>query len=151
MTATGRTSSGPKSGFTLVELCISMTIICLMAVLAVPIFRTAVEQARADMAAANLKSVWSAQRVYWLDHRCFAGSLADLRALDLIDPAVADSVSLPKAPYIYTISTADASTFTAGALRNASGVWSGQVRINQDGQITGTVINQHGDVIVPTP
>jgi prepilin-type N-terminal cleavage/methylation domain-containing protein len=140
-----------RGGFTLVELCITMTILCLMVVMAVPIFRTAIEQARADVAAANLKVIWSAERAYWLDNHRFAGSLADLRALDLVDPAVADSASNPKSVYIYRISCADDSAFVAGALRNAAGVWVGEVQINQDGRISGTILNPHGDVVTPTP
>ena len=156
MTTAGQTRLRPPrprgtAAFTLVELCITMTIICLMVVLAVPIFRTAIEQARADVAAANLKTIWSAQRVYWLDNRCFTSNLSDLKALNLIDPAIADSAGNPTAVYIYRISSADSSTFMAGALRNASGVWSGQVQIDQDGKISGTIINLHGDIVTPTP
>ncbi len=37
----------------------------------------------------------------------------------------------------------------AGAMRNASGVWSGQVQIDQDGKISGTIISLRGDAVVP--
>jgi len=137
-------------GFTLVELCIAMVIICIMATLAVPIFRRSIEQARADVASANLRTLWSAQRVYWLENRHFASSLSDLRALDLIDVAVADSASNPNAVYVYRISSADASTFTAGALRNASSVWAGEIQIGQQGTLSGTIVSTHGDVVTPT-
>jgi prepilin-type N-terminal cleavage/methylation domain-containing protein len=140
-----------RRGFTLIELCVAMTIICLMVVLAMPTFRRAVEQARADVASANLKTIWSAQRVYWLDHHRFAGSLSDLRALDLIDGPIADSAGNNKSVYVYTISSATASTFLAGALRNASGVWSGQIQLNQEGALSGTIISNKGDVVTPTP
>jgi prepilin-type N-terminal cleavage/methylation domain-containing protein len=137
-------------GFTLVELCIAMVIICLMVTLAVPTFRRSVEQARADVASANLRTIWSAQRVYWLENRRFASSLSDLRALDLVDVAIADSANNPKAVYIYRISSADASTFTAGALRNASGVWAGQIQIDQQGTLSGIIVGTRGDVVTPT-
>ena len=140
-----------RGGFTLVELTIAMVIICLMVVLAVPTFRRAIEQARADVAAANLKTIWSAQRVYWLDNRRFASQLSDLRSQDLIDGPIADSVGDPKAVYVYRISSADSSVFVAGALRNASGVWSGQVQIDQEGKLTGTIISRQGDVVIPAP
>jgi prepilin-type N-terminal cleavage/methylation domain-containing protein len=144
-----RTGRG-RRGFTLVELTIVMIIIGLMAVLAVPTFRCAVEQARADLASANLKTIWAAQRIYWLDNHRFASQLSDLRSLDLIDGPIADSAGNPKALYVYRISSADTSTFIAGALRNASGVWTGQVQINQEGRLTGTIISHQGDVVVPT-
>jgi prepilin-type N-terminal cleavage/methylation domain-containing protein len=137
-------------GFTLVELCIAMVIICLMVTLAVPTFRRSIEQARADVASANLRTIWSAQRVYWLENRRFASSLSDLRALDLVDVAIADSANNPTAVYVYRISSADASTFTAGALRSASRVWAGQVQIDQQGTLSGTIVSTHGDVVTPT-
>jgi prepilin-type N-terminal cleavage/methylation domain-containing protein len=139
---------GRAAGFTLVELCITMTILCLMVVLAVPVFRSAIEQARADVATANLKTIWAAQRVYWLDNHRFASRLSDLRSLDLIDGPIADSASNGKAVYVYRISNADTSSFIVGALRNASGVWSGEIQINQEGRITGTVVNSRGGVII---
>jgi len=137
-------------GFTLVELCIAMVIICLMVTLAVPTFRRSIEQARADVASANLRTIWSAQRVYWLENRRFASSLSDLRALDLVDVAIADSPNNPKAVYVYRISSADASTFAAGALRSASRVWAGQIQIDQQGTLSGTIVSTHGDVVTPT-
>jgi prepilin-type N-terminal cleavage/methylation domain-containing protein len=139
-----------SAGFTLVELCIAMTIICLMVVLAVPMFRSAIEQARADVASVNLKTIWSAERVYWLDNHRYATRLSDLRSLDLVDGPIADSASNGKALYVYRISSADASGFVAGALRSASGVWVGEIQINQDGHVTGTIVNGHsGDVVTP--
>jgi type II secretory pathway pseudopilin PulG len=149
--AHGRGRRRRRSGaFTLVELCIAMVIICLMVTLAVPTFRLAVEQARADVASANLKTLWSAQRIYWLENRRFTSTLADLSALDLLDASIANSASNPKAVYIYRISSASDSTFTAGALRNAGGVWAGEIQVDQDANITGTVVSSHGDVVTPT-
>jgi prepilin-type N-terminal cleavage/methylation domain-containing protein len=145
-----KTRRREPGGFTLVELCIAMVIICLMVTLAVPTFRRSIEQARADVASANLRTLWSAQRIYWLENRRFASSLSDLRALDLVDVAIADSASNPAAVYVYSISGADASTFTAGALRNASGVWAGQIQINQQGTLSGVIVSTRGDVVTPT-
>lgn len=138
------------AGFTIVELCIAMVILCMMATLAVPIFRKSIEQARADVASANLKILWSAQRIYWLENRCYASRLVDLRSMDLIDAAMADSPGNPQAVYVYAISSANASGFTAGAVRNASGVWAGQLQINQEGTIGGTIISRSGEVVNPT-
>ena len=145
-----KTRRREPGGFTLVELCIAMVIICLMVTLAVPTFRRSIEQARADVASANLRTLWSAQRVYWLENRRFASSLSDLRALDLVDVAIADSPNNPKAVYVYRISSADASAFTGGALRNASSVWAGQIQIDQQGTLSGTIVSTHGDVVTPT-
>ena len=140
-----------QGGFTLVELCITLVIVCLMTVMAMPTFRKAIEQARVDVASANLRTIWAAQRVYWLEQRRYASTLSDLRSMDLIDAAVAASGSNPKAVYAYRISSADASTFVAAALRNGSAVWSGQLQINQEGTVSGAVSGTHGDVLTPMP
>lgn len=141
--------AGRRGGFTMVELCVAVTIICLMTTMAAPIFTRAIEQARVDAAAANLKTVWSAQRVYWLEHRGYAPDLAALRSMDLIDPAVADSASSPTAVYVYDIVSADVTTFEARALRNGGGTWSGQMQIDQDGSILGGVSGSGGQVLTP--
>jgi len=142
-------TTGRRGGFTMVELCVAMVIVCLMTTLAAPIFTRAIEQARVDAAAANLKTVWSAQRVYWLEHRSYAPDLAALRSMDLIDAGVADSASSPTAVYAYDIVSADATTFEARALRNGSGRWSGQMQIDQDGSIEGSVSGSGGQVLTP--
>ena len=42
----------------------------------VPRFQLSLEQARANVAGANLRSIWSAQRLYWLENRTYAPDLA---------------------------------------------------------------------------
>jgi len=146
----GDAAASPGSrGFTLVEVCITMVIICLLVVLSVPIFRKAVEQARVDLVSVNLRTIWSAQRIYWLEHRCFAPQLSDLRAMDLIDLSVAESGTDPQAPYAYQISGAGVSFFVATATRKGSIVWSGQIQIDQDGRIVGSIGGSQGEVLTP--
>ena len=136
-------------GFTLIEACIAMTIICLLVTLAMPTFRLAVEQARADNACANLKTVWSAQRVYWLEYHTYTNTLGTLQGLDLLDNAVAGSSSNPSAVYVYQVNSADGTSFQVRALRNGSGTWNGQLQIDQDGGVSGTVSGPSG-VVTPT-
>ena len=143
-------SGAPDGGFTLIEVSVVMTIICLLVTLAIPTFRRAVEQARLDAAGANLRMVWSAQRLYWLENRCFSPALADLSGMDLIDPAIAGSPGNPKAVYVYQITQAGASAFEARALRNAGGIWIGQVLIDQDGTLSGSIACSDGQVLKPT-
>jgi prepilin-type N-terminal cleavage/methylation domain-containing protein len=139
-----------QGGFTLVELSITMVIICLLMTLAAPMFTRAIEQARLDSAAANLKTVWSAQRVYWLEYRSFTTQLSALRTMDLIDPVVAGSSSSGSTlAYTYDIPNADASTFTARASRNGSAVWRGQIQIDQDGDVSGAITGADSSVLLP--
>ncbi len=138
-----------RAAFTMVELCIAMVIICIMTTLAVPIFRRAIEQARVDGACANLKTLWSAQRVYWLNNHCFTTNLQELRGLDLLDASIAGSAANSKAVYIYDVITADSTSFTGRASRNGSRTWSGQLLIDQTGTVAGAV-SGGGDVLAPT-
>ena len=140
----------PRPGFTLVELCIVMVIICLLVTMAVPTFRKAIEQARMDAASAGLRTVWSAQRVYWLENRRFAAGLADLQAMDLLDASVAASGSNPAATFVFGMPSADASHFLATATRTGSRVWSGGLQVDQEGAVTGSVADGHGVVLTPT-
>jgi len=135
-TATGRT------GTTLVEVTVVICVLGVLLALVVPSYRRAVEQSRAQVAAANLRAIWAAQRAYWLEHQTYAATLSELGPL-------LDSTTLSSPYYSYTIVSADSSTFTARATRTGSSKWSGQFTIDQTGGTTGA-IQAAGEVnIVP--
>ena len=48
--------------------------------LAMPRFSRSLESARADVAGANLRAIWTAERIYWLDNRTYTADLDLLRA-----------------------------------------------------------------------
>src|SRR5450830_404694 len=73
-------------GFTLTELMVTLTIIAAMTAMSVPSFQRAMEQSRADIAAANLRAIWAAQRLYWLENHAYTSDLTQLQALGLLDP-----------------------------------------------------------------
>jgi type IV pilus assembly protein PilE len=128
-----RGRSANRRAFTLLELLVVVTIIGILLAFAATSYRRSVEQARADVAAANLRSVWAAQRLYWLDQRHYASDLSDLRGL--VDPAVTSGTAY----YSYAIVSADDSSFTISATRIGSGVWSGTLTIDQTGVLSGTI------------
>jgi prepilin-type N-terminal cleavage/methylation domain-containing protein len=136
-------------GFTLVETSVVLIIICLMATMAAPIYSRAIEHAKAETAAASLRSVWSAQRIYWLENKTFAPSLNALESMDLVTPALAQTQSSPGATYVYQIASADSGQFSATATRNGSGVWAGQFQIGEDGLVTGVITGPGGQQISP--
>jgi Tfp pilus assembly protein PilE len=142
-----RASEGSKLArwaTTLMEVVLVMTILGILVALSMPSFGRAVEQSRAEIAAANLRAIWSAQRLYWLEHRSYATSLADLSPL--LDPALTSTTS----PYTYAISAADATTFTATATRTGSTHWSGQLTIDQAGAVAGALQTPGDTDIVPS-
>ncbi len=147
----GAVRANLRGGFTLVEVCIAMTVICVLVTMAVPLYTRAVEHARVDVASAKLRTVWSAERVYWLEHRTFATSLLDLQGMDLLDPSLAASQSSPSAVFVYQVVSADADSFLARAVRNGSGSWVGQLQITESGGVTGSITGPGGQVIVPAP
>jgi type II secretory pathway pseudopilin PulG len=112
---------------------LALTVVGVLLAMCVPTFQRGLEQARADTAGANLRALWSAQRLYWLENRTFTVNFSDLG--DLFDPAVGGSTY----SYVYTVTWADASTFTATATRVGSSTWSGQLTIDQTGTVTGSV------------
>lgn len=130
------------------EAMVVLTIMGVMMSLAVPSFRRAIEQSKADIAAASLASIWSAQRLYWLDHRVYAPDLATLAADGLIDPALLPANTAGF--YTYTVqAAADQGSFTATATRNEGSGWSGSYTIDQTGTVSGGVQGDGKSPITP--
>ena len=111
------------------------TVMVILISMAAPSFRRSMEQSRADIAGANLRAIWTAQRLYWLEYRTYTADLSVLESLDLLDPTINSATS----HYVYTIPSADASTFTASATRSGSVRWAGQLTIDQDGVFSGII------------
>jgi prepilin-type N-terminal cleavage/methylation domain-containing protein len=136
-------------GFTLVEVTVAMIIICVLVSIGAPIYTKAIEQARLDSAAGNLKTVWSAQRAYWLKYHTFTDSLATLENEGLISNSLVLSGTTPGTTYVYSMDSATANAFAASASRSASGSWSGQIQIDELGQLTGSISKSGGATLSP--
>jgi len=138
-----------RAAFTLVELSIVLIIVGVMASMVIPLYTKALEQARVDAAATKLQGVWSAQRIYWLDRRVFASSLAELQTLDLVDASYAATQSDPDASFVYEVLNAGDGAFTARARRSDSEVWSGAIQIDQSGELSGDIRHSNGTILTP--
>lgn len=136
-----------RRGMSLVEMAVVIVIIGILLTLVLPAFNRVGEQARLDAAAQYLRSIWSAERVYWLENRSFTTSLANLDALGLIDPKI---LAGNDGSFDYSISAADATTFTVTATRSGSTVWSGTLSITQDGLVTGSIVGTAGRTLTPS-
>ena len=134
-----------RAGFSLVEAIITLAILGILLAMAVPSYERTLEQARADIAAANLRAVWAAERLYWLDERTYTTDLTAIQARGLLDPQIVRG----SAGYVFAIASADASTFTAPATRAGSPHWSGQFSIDDTGLVTGAVQSPGGPSLVP--
>jgi type II secretory pathway pseudopilin PulG len=133
-------------------------IVGILSTIAVPRFGRSLEQAKADVAAANLRAIWTAERIYWLDHRAYTNDLSTFvdrsdtpQYNGLLDRSITSTTG--NSPYIYQITQADASTFTATATRQGGGGWTGTLSILQDGSFTSdSVISCPGqvDIVIVT-
>jgi prepilin-type N-terminal cleavage/methylation domain-containing protein len=123
------------AGFSLIEVMVVLTVIAILVTMAVPHYERALEQSRADIAAANLRAIWSAERLYWLENRTYTADLAALQASGLLDP----QILLATSGYVYLVAAADSNTLTANATRTGSTRWNGAYQVDETGLVSGTI------------
>ena len=133
-------------GHSLIELIISLMVFGTLVSMGVPKFQQSIEQSRADLAGANLRAIWSAERLYWLQSRTFAPDLTTLVNTNLVDPSLESS----NGSYSYSVTSTDSSSFTATATRSGSSSWSGMFTLASDGTFSGSV-QQSGNSASITP
>jgi prepilin-type N-terminal cleavage/methylation domain-containing protein len=141
-----RTAGIGRSGYSLIEMLIAMVVFATLISMGIPRFQQSLEQSRADVAGANLRSIWSAQRLYWLENRTYAPDLPTLLSANLIDP----SLTTATAPYTYQVANSSGAWFTATATRAGTTAWTGSFTIAADGTFSGTV-QQGGGTITIVP
>jgi prepilin-type N-terminal cleavage/methylation domain-containing protein len=136
MPATRRNAERRQSsrGFTLIELFIVVVIIGIMAAMSVPSFQRAIEQSKLDIAAANLRTIWTAERLYWLENQSYTTDLTALQSLKLIDPTISGGTA--SGGYTYGATVASGS-LTATATRTGGVSWTGSLTISGEGEISG--------------
>lgn len=126
-----------------------MTILGVLIAFAMPFFRKAIEQSAVDLAAANLETIWTAERLYCAQNRVFAGSLTDLQNAGLLDLSFVHALTNSK-KMEYAVSAPDpASGFSATAARINSSHWSGQLSINEQGTLSGQITGTQGETLRP--
>jgi prepilin-type N-terminal cleavage/methylation domain-containing protein len=136
-----RTAPRPRrrGGYTLLEVVVALTIMAVMISIPAPLFTRAIEQSRLDVAAANVRAVWCAERLYRLEYGTYT-DLDTLAAEKLLDPTLASGGS---SYYAYSVSAADGSTmvdsFVVRAIHPDSPRCSGYLTIDQDGRLACSV------------
>ena len=124
-----------RRGFTLLEVVIVMTIMGVLIAIPTPIFLRAVEQSKLDIATANLRSIWSAQRLYRMENGRY-GSLSELAPggdQNLLDPTILSASTF----YGYTIVTSsDGQTFVATAQHPVTSQCNGTITIDDSGTLS---------------
>ena len=138
-----RSNTALRRGESLVEMVVAIVIMGSLIAAFLPRFQRSLEQARADVAGANLRAIWAAERLYWLENpsRTYTGDLGVLVSGKYLDPALDPANQPPGAPYTYAISVSPNGTafLAAIATRSASGVWTGSFSVSGDGAMSGSV------------
>jgi prepilin-type N-terminal cleavage/methylation domain-containing protein len=124
-----------RRGFSLVEVMVVLAVLGILVAMAVPSYQRTLEQARANIAAANLRAIWSAERLYWLEYHAFTTDLASLRTLGLLDPGIVGATN----GFTYGVTSAGNDNFQAVATRTGSTCWTGEYTIDETGLIGGAL------------
>jgi len=128
-----RRASKPD-GFTLIEVMVVVLVIGVLTAFAVPSYRRAMEQSRADMAAANLRGIWAAQRIYWIDYHTYTNNLTLLNTLGLLGPEILTT----NTGFAFSV-TAGSDAFEASATRKAGALWPGSLTSDETGELSGAL------------
>jgi prepilin-type N-terminal cleavage/methylation domain-containing protein len=136
------------SGFTLIELMVVVAVVGVMASFAVPSYRRTIEQSRVDIAGANLRAIWAAQRLYWLENQTYTTDLGLLKNLGILDQKIpiADSATSGEqyweSYFYYTVLPGSgniATSFTAKANASTFTGSTSNLQISQTGELSGNV------------
>jgi type IV pilus assembly protein PilE len=148
-----RVRGAPGRGHTLVEALVTLVIMSILASFGVPKLQLSLERSRANVAGASLRSIWSAQRLYWLENRYYAPDLTTLHGADLIDQSLVSG----SAYYTYSVtatswdSAGNVTGFTVTAERTGASYWNGQFFIDTYGNLTGQIeLSGQGTIIDTT-
>jgi Tfp pilus assembly protein PilE len=133
---------------------IVLMLMSIILVIAAPSFSKAVEQSKSDIAVANLRAIWAAERFFLVanpqqaDPPAFSFDLGQLFSLGLIDASLTTVTS----PYSYAVETNSAVNvgFSAVATRTGGGQWQGSFSIDQSGTISGSLSDGAGGSILPS-
>jgi prepilin-type N-terminal cleavage/methylation domain-containing protein len=134
-----------RRGYSLIEMIVAMMVGGILLSMGIPRFQQSLEQARANVAGANLHAIWSAERLYWLQNRYYAidanTPLDTLLAANPSSPLIDSALTTMTSPYTYKVTSLDNGvTFTATATRDGSSSWSGSWTIDQNGLTGGSIL-----------
>lgn len=128
----------------MLELTIVVVIMGILATMAIPKAGKTVENTRVDQAAAELHSIWGAQRRYRMQHSTFAPDLKTLSDGGYVQKTLLEK----KEPFTYAVQATRSGGLRMTAKRTGSG-WNGELVLDEMGKMKGSVRSGGGDEIKP--
>jgi prepilin-type N-terminal cleavage/methylation domain-containing protein len=126
----GAARRAAHAGFSLLEMMVVLVVIGVLVAIAAPSYRRAMEQSRTDIAAANLRAIWAAQRIYWLEYQAY-GDKATLESTGcgILDPKIDSDPT-----FVYSITSTDnfVTHFQAWATPT-NATWTGRYMLDETG------------------
>jgi prepilin-type N-terminal cleavage/methylation domain-containing protein len=125
----------PRGGFSLLEMMVVVVVIGVLVVVAAPSYQRAMDQSRTNIAAANLRAIWAAQRIYWLEYQVYTDK-STLESAGILDPKIESDPTFEYS--IVTSSDSSGAHFQAKAYPNANHpTWQGYYLLDETGSFDG--------------
>ena len=130
----------------MIEVTVSIVVMGVLLAATAPRFQVAFERSRVDLAAAQLRNIWSVQRCFYLENGRYADqdSSADLAAVEAIG---LDTSALAEGSFFtYEFHSTSTGGFAAVATRRALSAtprFSGTLSIDESGVIAGAIVDSY--------
>lgn len=121
-----------KSGFSLMELMVTVAIMALLAMIAMPNFMRFLAKAKRAEAYTNLHSIYAAQKAYWVEHGAYSNVLLGPGGIGWKPEGYAGGGSKENFYYTYGFPGAEGQHYFTGKLQGTSGHL-GAARADKDG------------------
>lgn len=136
---------GARAGFSLFELLLVLTIVAMMSMAAVPSFADANESARVQRGAAELESLWLAQRLYRLETGRFAQTVKELQRAQLLPGNQPGDIQ----GFRFVMKADALGRPRLVARRDGSSEWAGELVLDSNGHMRGELTKRNGDKLQP--
>jgi prepilin-type N-terminal cleavage/methylation domain-containing protein len=130
-----RNCRAASTGFSLIELMVTVTVIGILVTMTVPFYQRAIQQSRANVAATNLRAIWAAQRMYWIEFQVYASDLSTLKTQKTLDSNLDNSDTA----FTYSSTTSSDYLHFQATATPKSGTWTGQYTLDETGKIDGAI------------
>lgn len=119
------------SGFTLVEMMITVVVLGILAAIAVPQYTRTIQRSYWKEAQDLLLTIYTGERAYYLTNTMYSASLTKFSGMAAWRTIFMDDPNLGSIPVDFSVSTSP-STFTATAARTSSPCSGSTITINQN-------------------